>query len=265
MLIFNSYIERRTEATITYKTPSEIELMSICGQILADTFRYLKRYVKAGLTTLELDKIAEDYILSRNCKPAFKEYQGFPAATCISINEEVVHGIPSKNRVIKVGDIVSVDMGIVRNNFFSDSAYTFEIGTVSKKAKKLIEVTKESLKRGIEAAYCGNHLSDISFIVQRTAEKNGFSVVRQFVGHGIGRALHEAPQVPNFGKKNKGLVLKPGLVLAIEPMINEGTADVIVKSDGWTAVTKDKKLSAHFEHTVAITESGPLILTEFEN
>ncbi|HOK41052.1 MAG TPA: type I methionyl aminopeptidase [bacterium] len=248
---------------IIYKTPEEIELMSISGQILADTFKYIKRFIKAGISTYEIDKIIEEYILSRNAIPAFKGYNGFPAASCISVNEVVVHGIPSKEKILKNGDIVSIDIGVIKNNYCADAAFTYEIGQISKKAKKLVDITKEALKKGIEQIYPGNRLSNISYAIQSYAEKNNFSVVRQFVGHGIGQKMHESPQVPNFGKKNNGIILKPGLVLAIEPMINEGVAEVVILSDGWTAVTRDKKLSAHFEHTVAVTENGALILTEF--
>jgi len=246
-----------------YKTPEEIDLMSISGQILADTFKYIKRYIKAGISTYDIDKIIEEYILGRNAIPAFKGYNGFPAASCISVNEVVVHGIPSKDKILKNGDIVSIDIGVIKNNYCADAAYTYEIGQISKKAKKLVDITKEALKKGIEQIYPGNRLSNISYAIQSYAEKNNFSVVRQFVGHGIGKNMHESPQVPNFGKKNNGIILKPGLVLAIEPMINEGVSDVVILSDGWTAITKDRKLSAHFEHTIAVTEKGALILTEF--
>lgn len=245
-----------------YKTPKEIELMSISGQLVADTFKYLKRNIKAGISTLEISLLAEDYIFNRGAYPAFKGYEGFPHTACISVNEEVIHGIPRKDKIIKNGDIVSVDLGVLINGYYGDSAYTYEIGPISKKAKNLINITRISLEKGIEQMYPGNRLSNISYSIQSFAEKNGYNVVRKFVGHGIGTELHEPPQVPNFGKKNKGLRLEAGMVLAIEPMINEGTGDVVVLSDGWTARTKDKKLSAHFEHTIAITEHGPMILTE---
>lgn len=245
-----------------YKTPKEIELMSISGQLVADTFKFIKRKIKAGISTLDISLMAENYIYDRNAIPAFKGYEGFPHAACVSVNDEVIHGIPRKDKVIKNGDIVSVDIGVLKNGYYGDASFTYEIGQISKKAQNLVNVTRTCLNKAIEQMYPGNRLSNISFCIQSIAESNGYSVVRKFVGHGIGSTLHEPPQVPNFGKKNKGIRLEEGVVLAIEPMINEGTSDVVILSDKWTARTKDKKLSAHFEHTIAITNNGPMILTE---
>jgi methionyl aminopeptidase len=216
--------------------------------------------VQPGITTIELDREAELFIRSRGATPAFKGYHGFPATLCTSVNEVVVHGIPGP-QTLESGDIVSIDVGALLDGFYSDAARTFPVGTISPKARRLLEVTRASLEAGIAQALPGNHLYDISAAVQKVAESGGFSVVRDFVGHGIGRNLHEAPQIPNFGKRGKGPVLQEGMTLAIEPMVNMGTHKVLIKSDGWTAVTEDSSLSAHFENSIAITKDGPVVLS----
>ncbi|MBI5587241.1 MAG: type I methionyl aminopeptidase [Deltaproteobacteria bacterium] len=228
--------------------------------IVAEVLHALKNNVRAGVTTLDLERIAEDELSGKDAKPAFKGYRGYPWCLCTSVNNEVVHGMPSK-RVLKDGDIVSIDFGVLHDGFYGDSAITVPVGAVSPDAARLVKVTEESLDKAIEAAVAGNRLLDISASVQRCVEAQGFSVVREFVGHGIGRELHEAPQVPNFGLPGRGIRLKAGMVLAIEPMINMGGPDVKILDDGWTAVTADGSLSAHFEHTVAITAEGPYVLS----
>ncbi len=243
------------------KSEREIEIMRKAGSITAKILAHLQEQVKPGITTLDIDKIAEQKCKEFKVKPAFKGYHGFPGCVCISINEEVVHGIPNSKKKINEGDIVSLDFGVIYDGYFGDSAVSIGVGKVSSEAQKLMEITKKSLFAGIEQALEGNHLFDISHAVQTTVESKGYSVVREFVGHGIGKSLHEEPQVPNFGPKGKGIVLKKGMVLAIEPMINVGTHAIKVLKDGWTAVTQDGKLSAHFEHTIAITKDGPNILT----
>ncbi len=245
---------------IILKSPEEIELMREANKIVGRVLQAVSKEAKPGVTTAELDKMAEDMCQNAGCRPAFKGYHGYPFSLCCSVNEQVVHGFPG-DRPLKDGDILSMDFGVVKDGFYGDSATTVAIGEVSTEAKRLMDATKKSLDAGIEQARPGNRLGDISAAVQKTAEDAGFSVVRQFVGHGIGRALHEDPQVPNFGKKGKGLQLKAGMVLAIEPMVNAGGVEVKILSDGWTAVTVDGKLSAHFEHTVAITDNGPRILS----
>ena len=227
---------------------------------MAAIMERLKEVIQPGITTAEIDISAEDLILREKAIPAFKGYRGYPAVTCISPNAVVVHGIPGKKQLSE-GDIISIDLGLSYKDYFSDAAFTVGLGKINPKAQKLIEVTRDSLTAGIKAAQAGNHLGDISSAVQKHVEKNGFSVVRQFVGHGIGRNLHEEPELPNFGRAGQGEVLKPGMVLAIEPMVNMGSWECEILDDGWTAVTRDGKLSAHFEHTVAITENGPEILT----
>ena len=217
--------------------------------------------IQPGITTLALDQFAEKFALKNNATPAFKGYSGYPYSLCCSVNNQVVHGFPT-DKPLKLGDILSIDFGVVFNGFYGDAAITVPLGDVKSTAQSLIKVTEESLYKGIEKAAVNNNLSDISAAVQSHAEKYGFSVVREFVGHGIGRSLHESPQVPNFGKPGRGVKLKQGMVLAIEPMINEKASEVRVLSDGWTAVTVDGGLSAHFEHTVAITKNGPEILTK---
>lgn len=246
---------------ISLKSERELELMRKAGSIVAQILQELTKLVKPGITTGELDRYAESRCKELKAVPAFKGYHGFPATVCISINEEVVHGIPSPKRVLKDGDIVGLDFGVSYDGWYGDSARTVPVGRIAPEAKKLIEVTEESLMRGIQECREGNRVFDIGHAVQNYVEAYGYGVVKEFVGHGIGRALHEEPQVPNYGPKGKGLLLKSGMVLAIEPMINAGSHEVKVLKDGWTAVTVDRSLSAHFEHTVAITPKGPEILT----
>jgi methionyl aminopeptidase len=245
---------------IIIKSPREIEQLKRSNVIVAEVFEKLKGMIVPGITTKELDQIAEDYILVKGARPAFKGYRGFPATLCISINEEVVHGIPGQ-RQLKGGDIVSLDVGVDFSGYFGDAAITLPVGEVDQEAKKLIEVTERALQIGIEKAKVGNRLFDISYAIQRWVESHGFSVVRDFVGHGIGKDLHEEPQVPNFGAPHQGPRLEKGMVIALEPMVNEGSYEVRVLSDGWTVVTADGKRSAHFEHTIAIAEDGAEILS----
>jgi methionyl aminopeptidase len=247
---------------VTLKSKREIELMRISGQITAQILDEMTKMVAPGVTTGELDRHALKRCKEMGVLPAFKGYQGFPGCVCISVNDEVVHGIPSDKRVLQEGDIVGLDFGVQHQGFFGDTARTVPVGKVKPETLQLIEVTRESLMKGIEACRAGNRVFDIGHAVQNYVEAAGFSVVREFVGHGIGRALHEDPQVPNFGPKGKGMLLQVGMVLAIEPMINAGKPSVRVLKDGWTAVTVDRSMSAHFEHTVAITENGPEILTK---
>jgi methionyl aminopeptidase len=245
---------------IVLKSPGEIEKIRQSNAIVAEVLEVLRNKTKPGMDTLTLDRISEELALKRGAKPAFKGYRGFPYSLCASVNQQVVHGFPSK-RPLKEGDILSMDFGILYQGYYGDSAITVPVGQVSETAKRLITITREALFLGIEQAVPDKRLSDISHAVQSHAEGAGFSVVRKFVGHGIGRELHEDPQVPNYGKPGVGIRLKEGMVLAIEPMINEGGYDVETLEDGWTTVTKDGMLSAHFEHTVAITEQGPVILS----
>ncbi|MBN2071529.1 MAG: type I methionyl aminopeptidase [Candidatus Krumholzibacteriota bacterium] len=245
---------------IYIKNDTELDLIRKSGEVLKDTFLEIEKLIRVGVTTGELDRYAEEYIHSRGCVPAFKGYQGYPASICASVNEEVVHGIPGA-RKLEDGDIVGIDMGVIREEFYSDATRTFAVGEINEEARRLIEVTRESLDLGIEKARAGNHLSDISHAIQEHAEKNGFSVVRSLVGHGIGRQMHEEPQIPNFGPPGKGPVLQAGMVLAIEPMVNVGTENVYTLKDKWTFVTVDRNLSCHFEDTVAVTENGPEIMT----
>lgn len=238
--------------------------MRAAGKVVAGALAGLREMARTGISTQELDRFAEDYIVKAGAKPAFKGYMGYPATICASVNEVVVHGIPSA-RKLKEGDIIGVDMGAVIDGFFGDAATTIMIGEVADEVKRLVAVTEECLGLAIEKAVVGNRISDISHAVQTHAEANGFSVVREFVGHGIGRGLHEEPQVPNFGEPGKGALLKQGMTIAIEPMINLGKSRTVVLGDGWTAVTIDRKPSAHFEHTVAVTEDGPVILTRAED
>ncbi len=232
------------------------------NQIVAEILQGIQEIVSPEITTIELEKYTESEIKRRGVKPAFKGYSGFPCCLCTSINEEVVHGIPSKERILKEGDLLSLDLGVIHEGFYGDSALTIPVGKISREAQDLIDTTRESLLLGIKQAQKGNRVSDISVAVQSYAESKGFSVVKEFVGHGVGRNLHEGPQIPNFGVKGTGPKLAPGMVLAIEPMINAGGSDVEVLADGWTAVTRDRKLSAHFEHSVAVTENGNIILSE---
>ena len=245
---------------IILKTPQEIAMMREGNRILALLFENLTPLVQPGITTAELDKEAELFIRSHSAIPAFKGYRGYPATLCTSINDEVIHGIPGP-RTLKAGDIISIDVGAFHDGFYSDTAKTFTVGKVSKKAQRLLDVTEKALHEGISQAVTGNHLYDISAAIQMVVESAGFSVVREFVGHGIGRTLHEDPQVPNFGKRGTGLPLQEGMTFAIEPMVNEGSWKVHIRDDGWTAVTADGSLSAHFEHSIAITASGPMILS----
>ncbi|MBR5260678.1 MAG: type I methionyl aminopeptidase [Oscillospiraceae bacterium] len=246
---------------IVLKTNRELALMREACRISAGALRVAGEAVQPGVTTEEIDRIAYEYIIKQGAKPNFLNYNGFPATACISINDEVIHGIPSKKRVIKEGDIVSIDLGAVLDGYNGDNAATFAAGKISPEAERLINTTRESLYKGIEAAVAGGRIGDISSAVQKYCEERGFSVVRDFVGHGIGAKLHEDPSVPNYGTPGRGVRLLPGMTLAIEPMINMGGYEVRQLSDGWTIKTKDGGLSAHFEHTVAITTDGPKILT----
>ncbi len=235
--------------------------MRASNMMVASILARLKKEVRPGIETLELDTLAEGLCRSQGAVPAFKGYGGFPFSVCVSVNDQVVHGFPSRRKLRK-GDIVSLDFGVIREGFYGDSAITVAVGEITPEARKLMDVTRECLYLGIEKARPGNRLGDVSHAVQRHAEENGFSVVRKFVGHGIGRAMHEEPQIPNYGSAGTGIELKAGMCLAIEPMINAGGYQVRIKRDGWTAVTADGKLSAHFEHTIAVTENGPVILSE---
>ncbi|MFQ3574654.1 MAG: type I methionyl aminopeptidase [Thermodesulfovibrionales bacterium] len=249
---------------IIIKTPQEIERIRRASRIVAQILNGLKKVIKAGMSTADIEDYIVNEIKERGAKPAFKGYRGYPASACISVNETVIHGIPSKSKRLKDGDIVGVDIGVYLDGYFGDGAYTYQVGKVDERASKLLKVTEEALYMGIEKAVVGNRISDISNTIQRYVEANGFSVVKNFVGHGIGRSLHEDPQVPNFGKAGQGCRIKEGMTLAIEPMVNEGSSEVKILSDGWTAVTADGSLSAHFEHTIAVTKNGPEILTKSE-
>ena len=246
---------------VTRKSNREIELMRIAGRIVALAHKAVSKAVKPGVTTKQLDELVEKVIRDENAIPSFLNYSGYPASACISINEEVVHGIPSPRRVLKSGDIVSIDIGAIYKGYHGDSAWTYACGEISDEAKKLLEGTEASLFAGLEFAKAGNHLSDISHHIQKKAEGLGYSVVREFVGHGVGKKLHEDPQIPNYGLPHRGILLKPGMTLAIEPMINLGNKEVKVLKDGWTTITRDKSLSAHFEHSILITKDGYEILT----
>ena len=246
---------------IVLKTGRELKIMKEACRISAAALQIIGNAVEPGVTTLELDLLAEKFIRSQGATPNFKNYQGYPATACISINNEVIHGIPSKKRKLKAGDIVSVDLGAEFNGYHGDNAATFACGDISQEAKRLMDATRESLYEGIHAACAGSRIGDISSAVQKFVEARGYSVVRQFVGHGIGTKLHEAPEVPNFGTPGRGIRLLPGMTLAIEPMVNAGKSDVEVMPDGWTVLTRDGSLSAHFEHTIVITPEGPQILT----
>lgn len=246
---------------IVRKSANEITTMREAGRISARALRLVGESVRPGVSTAELDQIAEDAIRAEGAVPAFKGYHGFPATLCTSLNSQVVHGIPSRKVVLTEGDVLSVDVGAIFGGYYGDNAATFAVGAVSSEAVRLLETTAEALRAGIAASLIGNHLYDIGAAVQAVAEGQGFGVVREYVGHGIGRAMHEEPNVPNYGTAGTGPRLEAGMVLAIEPMINAGDHSVDALSDGWTVVTRDGSLSAHFEHTVAITEDGPLILT----
>ncbi len=247
---------------IYYKTLDEIELMRASAQIVSKTLGMLAKEIAPGVTPLKLDRLAEEFIRAQGALPGFLGLYGFPNSLCISINEQVVHGIPN-NKPLRDGDIVSIDCGAVKEGFYGDHAYTFEVGEVLPETKRLLRVTKECLYLGIEQAVAGNRIGDIGFAIQQHAEQNGFSVVRELVGHGLGRFMHEKPEVPNFGKRGQGGLIKDGLVLAIEPMINFGSKKVRQLRDGWTIITSDNKPSAHFEHDVAIVGGKPEILSTF--
>ena len=249
--------------SIVCKSPSEIEKMRRSGHIVRQVLEAVKQEVAPGKTTMDLERVAERKIKDLGAKPAFKGYYDYPCVLCTSVNDEIVHGIPSERRVLKKGDIVSIDCGVVLDGFYGDSAITVPVGDeVSPDLQKLLEVTRESLERGIKAAQIGNTVGDVGAAVQQVVEANGFSVVREFVGHGIGTKLHEDPQVPNYGTPGHGARLRDGMVLAIEPMVNAGRPETRLLNDKWTAVTEDGSYSAHFEHCVAVTKNGPLVLTE---
>ncbi len=253
---------------IIIKTRDEIEKIRESSRIVAEVLQTLREFVRPGITTWALNKKAEEVIKKRKARAAFKGYRpsfgsgAYPAALCVSINEEVIHGIPSKKRVIKEGDIVSMDVGVCYRGYYGDGATTVAVGRVDKRVEELLKVTEEALYRGIEAAQVGNRVGDISHAVQSHVESHGFSVVREFVGHGVGVKIHEEPPIPNFGEPGKGPLLREGMTIAIEPMVAMGSGDVRIKEDGWTAVTADGSRAAHFEHTIAVLKEGPRILTE---
>jgi methionyl aminopeptidase len=248
---------------VILKLPDEIERLRTSNGIVAEILAELRERVKPGVTTRELDRLSEALSRKSRVVPAFKGYRGYPFALCTSVNGEVVHGMPSDLPLVS-GDILSLDFGVIYKGYYGDAAITVPVGTVSATAERLIKVTEEGLYNGIEQALTGNRLGDISAAVQQHVEAAGFSIVRDFVGHGIGRSMHEDPQIPNYGVRGRGIQLRPGMVLAIEPMVNEGSYEVKILSDGWTVVTEDGRLSAHFEHSVAITENGPEILSRIQ-
>ncbi|MCL5406044.1 MAG: type I methionyl aminopeptidase [Deltaproteobacteria bacterium] len=250
---------------IILRSRAEIEKIKTSCAIVAEILDRLVEHIRPGVTTWDLNAISEELTSKKHAKPAFKGYHGYPFSLCASVNEEVVHGMPSKHRRLKDGDIIGLDYGVVLDGYYGDAALTVPVGEISRDAASLCTVTEECLYEGIRKAVSGNRLSDISHAIQDYVEKRGYSVVREFVGHGIGQHLHESPQVPNYGPPGKGVRLKPGMVLAIEPMINAGAAEVDILEDQWTAVTRDRKLSAHFEHTIAVTDNGPIILTRRKN
>ncbi|VAW41120.1 Methionine aminopeptidase [hydrothermal vent metagenome] len=246
---------------ITIKTAEEIALMARANQIVAGALNCIQQSIKPGLSTWKLDKIAEAYALDNGSTPAFKGYRGYPASLCVSLNEQVVHGIPSKKVLVRDGDIVSIDFGVNYKGYYGDAAVSIALGGVSKSRRRLLQVTRDSLTFAIDQVRPGKRISDVSQAVQRHVEKNNFHVVKQFVGHGIGTHLHEAPEVPNYHRKGRSPRLLPGMVIAIEPMVNVGTSNVKILGDGWTVITADKSDSAHFEHSVAVTEGDPLVLS----
>ena len=246
---------------IVLRSRREIEKLRAANRMVAGVLELIRKNVRPGISTAALDRLAEDEIVRQGARPAFKGYAGFPATLCTSINHEIVHGIPSVKRKLKEGDIISIDVGVCLDGYYGDAAITVPVGEISPEAQRLIEVTRECLMQAVARACPGERLHTLSYSVQEHAEKHGYGVVRDFVGHGIGTELHEPPQIPNYGRPGTGLLLKSGMVLAIEPMINQGTWKVDVLPDGWTAVTRDRKLSAHFEHTIAITDNGPEILS----
>ncbi len=250
---------------IYYKTKDEIELIRQSCQLASKALAIAAQHIKPGVSTLELDKAAEDFVLSNGGVPAFKGYKGFPNSACTSVNEEVVHGIPSAKRILKEGDIISFDFGVLMNGYYGDTAYTFTVGEIKPEIQKLITVTKEALYKGVEQAVAGKRLGDISYAIQEHTEiKNGYGVVHDLVGHGLGKKLHEDPEVPNYGRRGSGIKLQEGLVIAIEPMINLGKRQVVQLSDGWTVATQDKLPSAHFEHTIAVGKDKADMLTTFK-
>ena len=246
---------------VTIKSPREIELMREAGRILAKTHEELAKNLRPGMSTWDIDHMGEEIIRSYGCIPSFKNYNGYPASICVSVNDEVVHGIPHKEHFLDEGDIVSLDAGVIYKGYHSDAARTYGIGEIDDDAKKLIEVTRQSFFEGIKFAKAGNHLNDISAAIQKYAESFGFGVVRDLVGHGIGSHLHEAPEIPNFARKRKGILLQPGMTLAIEPMITEGSYEVVWLDDDWTVMTEDGGWAAHYENTILITENEPEILS----
>lgn len=246
---------------ISIKTKREIELLKIAGEITGSTHKYLEQFIKPGITTKELDKLAYDYIISRDAYPSFKNYNGYPGSICTSVNEEVVHGIPG-NRKLKEGDIISIDIGACYKGYHGDSAWTYAVGSISDKKSYLMEHTEKALFEGLKQIKLGNHIGDIGYAVEQYAIKHNLGVVKELVGHGVGNHLHEEPDVPNYGKQGTGPLLKEGMVIAVEPMLNLGTADVYILDDDWTIITADDKPSAHFEHTVLVTKDGYEILTK---
>ena len=243
------------------KSYEEIELMRIAGKIVGDTHIYLKDFIKPGITTKELDKLAYDFILSQGATPSFLNYDGFPASICTSVNEEVVHGIPS-DRVLQDGDIISIDIGACYKGYHGDSAWTYPVGTIDDDKKYLLEHTEEALFEGLSAIKPGNRIGDVSYAIEQSALKHKLGVVKELVGHGVGKHLHETPDVPNYGNKNKGMILRSGMTIAVEPMLNLKTANIYLLDDDWTIVTADNSPSAHFEHTVVVTKDGYEILTK---
>ena len=248
---------------IYYKTEEEIELIRESSLLVAKTHAEVAKLIQPGVTTLDLDKIAEEFIRDNGGIPGFKGYNGFPNTLCVSPNEQVVHGIPN-DQPLESGTILSLDCGVKKNGFFGDSAFTYEVGTVAKEVQELLKITRESLYKGIEAAVAGNRIGDIGYAVQLHAERNGYGVVRELVGHGVGENLHESPEVPNYGKRGRGVKLQEGLVIAIEPMINMGVKEIIQLNDGWTIKTADLKPSAHFEHTIVVRKGKAEILSSFD-
>lgn len=263
--MMNASANNPTGKSIMVKSPDEIKIMWDANQIVAEVLVMLQKIAEPGISTYDLDCQAEELCRKRNAVPAFKGYRGFPGSLCVSVNEEVVHGIPSRKRKLKKGDILSVDFGTLYNGYYGDSAITIAVGRIDNTKSKLLKVTQESLERAIDKVVIGNRISDISAAVEQYVESNGFSVVRQFVGHGIGTSLHEGPEIPNFVQEDTSPRLIEGMVLAIEPMVNAGTHKVKVLRDGWTVITSDRKPSAHFEHSVAVTADGPQVLSSRAN
>jgi methionyl aminopeptidase len=249
---------------IFLKTREEVERIRECNIIIAEALKYIGKFVREGVSTWELDKEIESFIVKRNAQPSFKGLYGFPAATCISVQDEVVHGIPSKKRKLRAGEIVGIDVGVEMNGFYGDSAYTFAVGQINQEVEKLLKVTEESLYLGIAQSLANHKVGDIGHAIQKHVEQNNFSVVRELVGHGVGKKPHEDPQIPNFGLPDKGVVLKTGMVIAIEPMVNLGSHQVYFADDEWTVKTTDGSVSAHFEHSIALTDNGPDILSLIE-